>query len=175
MPGFETLQDGSTRVFVDLSGPVSYETRSSRGTMVYVLKGAHVGRRNNLNPLVTEYFNTPISAARLVPHGSDLWLVLSMRAKVSPTVTADSKSGGGATLSIVFAQGDYLPAAMKEPVEESPAPISVAAPAAPPPASSAAPTPRALPGGQPHAGGHSHGGGGHSHGSHQSSAPSQGP
>jgi hypothetical protein len=110
MPGFETLADGSSRLFVELSKPVQYETKTGKGTITYVLKGAQVNRRNNYNPLVTVHFNTPISTARLVPHGSDLWFVVVLRAKTQPTVALDATKDGGAMLRIEFPKGDYLPA-----------------------------------------------------------------
>lgn len=110
-PGFETLPDGSSRLFVELSQPVTYSTKSSKGSIVYVLKGAHTPRRNNFNPLVTVHFNTPVSSARLVPHGADLWFVVALRAAVQPTVTMDAGESGGAVLRIAFPKGDYVPQA----------------------------------------------------------------
>jgi hypothetical protein len=124
LPGFETLADGSTRLFVELSRPVSYETKAARGSLTYVLKGARPGRRNNMNPLVTLHFNTPVASARLVPRGHDLWFVVALRADVQPTVTMDPAKDGGAVLRIDFPKGDYVPAA-------SAAPPRAAAPARP--------------------------------------------
>ena len=82
LPGFETLADGSTRLFVQLhqAGHVR-RAKAAQGTLTYVLKGAHVDKRNNFNPLVTVHFNTPVTSARLVPHGSDLWFVVDLRAQ----------------------------------------------------------------------------------------------
>jgi hypothetical protein len=108
VPGFETLADGSTRLFVELSQPVKYEAKPAAAVFTCVLKGAHVDRRNNYNPLVTVDFNTPVTSARLVPHGADLWLVAVLRAKVSPTVTMDATKEGGAMLRIEFPKGDYV-------------------------------------------------------------------
>ncbi|MGH7298476.1 MAG: hypothetical protein ACRELB_26280, partial [Polyangiaceae bacterium] len=90
LPGFETLADGTTRLFVQLTRPVTYESKSAKGTLTYVLKGAYVDKRNNYNPLVTVHFNTPVTSARLVPHGSDLWFVVDLRANVTPTVALDA-------------------------------------------------------------------------------------
>ncbi|MBV9948108.1 MAG: hypothetical protein JOZ69_14735, partial [Myxococcales bacterium] len=66
---------------------------------------------NNENPLVTVHFNTPVNAARLVPHGRDLWFVVDLRAAVQPTTTMEVDKTGVAVLSVVFPKGDYLPAA----------------------------------------------------------------
>jgi hypothetical protein len=106
--GFETLADGSTRLFVELSQPVKYETKTAGGVFTCVLKGAHVDRRNNYNPLVTVHFNTPVTSARLVPHGANLSLVVALRAKVTPAVTMDATKEGGAMLRVEFPKGDYV-------------------------------------------------------------------
>ncbi len=124
-PGFETLADGSTRLFVELSRPVTYAAKAGHGTITYVLKGAHVGRWNNTNPLVTVHFNTPVTEARLVPHGRDLWFVVDLRANVQPSVSVDAAKDGGSILRIAFAKGDYLPAGVAPP---EPAPSASAAP-----------------------------------------------
>ena len=133
IPGFETLADGSSRVFVQLPRQVAYAPKPAKGSITYVLKGVHIDRRNNLNALVTVHFNTPVSSARLVPHGNDLWLVVDLRANVQPTVAMDATKDGGAMLRIEFPKGDYLNAA------PTLAPMTPGAPAAsgtPAPASS---------------------------------------
>jgi hypothetical protein len=140
MPGFEMLADGSSQLYVELSKPVTYDTKTSRGGIVYVLKGAHVDKRNNFNPLVTVHFNTPVTSARLVPHGKDLWFVIDMRANVQPTVTMDAAKEGGAVLRIGFPSGSYLPL---QKVEAQPAPAPT-----PPPAASGTPAPAPSPGPQ---------------------------
>ena len=117
MPGFETLADGSTRLFVELSKPVPYDAKPGRGSITYVLKGAHVGRTNDYNPLVTVHFNTPVTTARLVPHGNDLWFEIELRAAVQPNVSVEAGKGGGCVMRIEFPKGEYLqaPAAAARP------------------------------------------------------------
>ncbi len=119
VPGFETLADGSTRLFVELSQPVKYEAKPAATVFTCVLKGAHVDRRNNYNPLVTVHFNTPVTSARLVPHGADLWLVASLRAKVEPAVTMDATKDGGAMLRVEFPKGDYVRSPPPAPAPEA--------------------------------------------------------
>jgi hypothetical protein len=138
MPGFETLADGSSRLYIELSKPVTYETKSGRGVITYVLKGARVDRRNNYNPLVTVHFNTPVTSARLVPHGHDLWFVVVLRANVQPTVSIDPGKDGGALMRIELPKGDYLPAASKRTSDEAPASGGTGAPA--PPSAAARPS-----------------------------------
>ncbi len=154
-PGFETLADGSTRLFVGLSGPASYETKSVGGATVYVFKGAAVSRKNDCNPLVTQFFNTPVSEARLVPHGHDLWFVVRLRANVTPVVTVESPSEGGSRMSILFAKGDYLPAAAADAPEVDPDSVALQG-GAQAPASSTTPATRPAPASRPPRGGHAH-------------------
>jgi hypothetical protein len=111
MTGFETLADGSTRIFVTLSKPVVYETKSAGSTFTVVLEEVRVDRRNNRNPLVTLHFNTPVTSARIVPHGRNLWLVVDLRANVRPAVTmgtGDASNEGAVVLRVGFPKGDYL-------------------------------------------------------------------
>jgi hypothetical protein len=134
LPGFETLADGSTRLFVLMSQPVKYEVKPAPGTLTYVLKGAHVDKRNNYNPLVTVHFNTPVTSARLVPHGADLWFVVDLRANATPTVAMDAAKDGGAMLRIEFPRGDYLPTGMAPPPAPPATPSAAPAAVPPPPA-----------------------------------------
>ncbi|HEY6461796.1 MAG TPA: hypothetical protein VIY73_16640, partial [Polyangiaceae bacterium] len=89
--------------------PVTYSTKASPGVLTYVLKGAYADKWNNFNPLITVHFNTPVTSARLVPRGQDLWFVVDLRANVTPQVTMDATKDGGAMLRIDFPKGDYLP------------------------------------------------------------------
>ena len=108
LPGFEMLGEGGSRLFVELSQTVQVEERRARGTLTYVLKGAHVTVRNNENPLVTVHFNTPVTRARLVPAGRDVLFVVDLRADVTPTWKINPAKEGSAVLSVEFAKGTYL-------------------------------------------------------------------
>jgi len=138
LPGFETLGDGATRLFVQFSRPVEYVAKPAPGSLTFVFKGAHVDRRNNYNPLVTVHFNTPVSSARLVPHGKDLWFVVDLRANVPPSVTMEATKDGGAMLGIEFPKGDYLPDHASAAASPS-ASASTQAPATPPASAVATP------------------------------------
>jgi hypothetical protein len=160
MPGFETLADGSTRLFVELSKPVTYETKAARGTLTYVLKGTRVLRRNNTNPLVTLHFNTPVTSAKLVPHGHDLWFVLDLRADVQPTVTMDAGKDGTAVMHIELPKGAYLPPEEEAPPVESQGSLGGSSASVAPAAAAAAPAATAP---HSHRGGGSGGSGGRTH------------
>jgi len=141
LPGFESLADGTTRLFVQLTKNVAVEERKAPGTVTYVLKGAHVGIWNNTNALVTVHFNTPVSRARLVPHGADLFFIVDLRANVAPTWRMAATKDGTAMLQVEFAKGDYLNGAAA-PAATAPAATAPAATATAT-APSAAPAPSA--------------------------------
>jgi hypothetical protein len=143
LPGFESLADGSTRLFVQLTKSVPVEERKAKGVVTYVLKGAHVGIWNNTNALVTVHFNTPVSRARLVPRGADLHFVVELRANVTPTWKMNATKDGTAMLSIELPRGDYLGGAPAPAAPATPAPSAAPAPAPAAPAKSAAPAPSA--------------------------------
>jgi hypothetical protein len=112
-PGFETLPDGSTQLFVALSKPAAFDTKAGASQLTVVLKDVRVDRKNNLNPLVTLLFNTPVASARLVPHGHDVWFVVDLRANVTPAISmgsGDPGKDGGSVLRVAFPKGDYLAA-----------------------------------------------------------------
>jgi hypothetical protein len=120
LPGFEELADGASRLFVELTKTVSVDEKKARGTLTYVLKGAHVRLHNNTNALVTVHFNTPVTRARLVPNGANTLFVVDLRADVAPTWKMIPAKQGMAVLQIDFPGGNYL---------GGPAPTPVAAPA----------------------------------------------
>src|SRR6266545_1079784 len=106
-PGFRLLSEGRTRVYVELSKPVSVEEHRAAGTLTYTLRGAQVLVRNNKNALITTHFSTPVARARLVPAGSDLNLVIELRKSVSATHQVVAGDNGSARLEIDFPAGDY--------------------------------------------------------------------
>ena len=57
IPGFETMADGSSRLFVQMPKTVTYSAKPAKGSITYVLKGLRLDKRNNMNALVTVHFN----------------------------------------------------------------------------------------------------------------------
>lgn len=102
------LAEGGSRLFVELTQNVNVEERRARGSITYVLHGAHVAVHNNTNPLVTVHFNTPVSTARLVPVGHDLLFVVSLRANATPTWRVNPGKEGTSVLTVDFPKGSYL-------------------------------------------------------------------
>jgi hypothetical protein len=122
LPGFDTYADGSSRLFVELTQQVAVAEKHAPGTVTYVFKGTHVNLSNNLHSLVTVHFNTPVTRARLVPKGGDLWFVVDLRANVQPTWKVESAKDGGAVFHVDFPAGNYLPAGGAESAPEPEAP-----------------------------------------------------
>lgn len=100
--GFRVLPDGSTRVFVDLSGRATVTKREGEGELVYTLKGARLASANNKNALVTTHFDTPVSRARLVPVSDDIELVIELRAETTAAHRVLRRDGEAAQLQIDF-------------------------------------------------------------------------
>lgn len=106
-PGFRTLEDGTTRVFVEMSGPVTVEEHKAQGAVTYTLKGARITSRNNKNALVTTHFNTPVARARLVPADDDIELVIELRAPTTPTERIVQGEGGRSEVQVDFPAGTF--------------------------------------------------------------------
>lgn len=64
--GFDEHPDGSSRVYVKLSHPVSVEPSYSGKHIEYVLVGTRIPIKNNENPLITTHFGAVVVSARLV-------------------------------------------------------------------------------------------------------------
>lgn len=103
--GFRVLPDGSTRIFVDLSGRAPVTKREREGELVYTLKGARLAAANNKNALVTTHFDTPVSRARLVPSSDDIELVIELRAETAASHRVLRRDGEAAQLQIDFPAG----------------------------------------------------------------------
>jgi hypothetical protein len=120
LPGFEMRPDGGSRVFVQLSQEVQVEERKAAGSITYILKGAHVAVWNNTNALVTVHFDTPVSRARLVPHGRDTWLIIDLRAAAAPALKVTPSADKTALLSVDFPRLSVAPTEKAEPKEAPP-------------------------------------------------------
>jgi hypothetical protein len=101
-PGFRMLPDGRSMVWVNVSRKVPVEVRRAAGRVTYLLGGAQVSIRNNTNALVTTYFDTPLSRARLVPGKQGTQLVLELREKVEPGYKVLKGPGGTMLLQVTL-------------------------------------------------------------------------
>jgi hypothetical protein len=111
-PGFQMLPDGSSRVFVDISRKVDVTEHVAAGFVTYELKDSRIEATNDLNPIETYYFNTPVIRARLRrdKKDKDLSLVISLRGEAKPTYRVNEMRDGSVRLEVDFPPGNYVTA-----------------------------------------------------------------
>lgn len=111
-PAFQLLEGGTSRVYVELTGPVSVEKHVLEHALVYTLKGAQVPSRNNRNPLITTAFQGPVDRVRLAVRERDVDVIIELRARVDAAHRMVTDSAGGARLEIDFPalEGEAPPA-----------------------------------------------------------------
>jgi hypothetical protein len=100
-PGFRMMTNGASFVWLEVSRRVDVTETKSPTRLVYRLKGAITRSRNNLRPLITDYFRSPVGRVQLVESGDDLDLVIDLRASGDGKVRI-VPSEGGITLRIDF-------------------------------------------------------------------------
>ena len=101
--GFQMLEGGGSRFFVQTTRPVKIETKKGRGRFVLVLKNTRVHLKNNMRPLETEFFDTPVLRATIQRRGRrNAAMVFEMREDVTPTVTHEKGKDGYAYLLVDF-------------------------------------------------------------------------
>jgi hypothetical protein len=106
-PGFRLLPEGRSRIYVELTRPVTFAERRNEKSLVYTLHGTRVLVRNNKNALITTHFATPVARARLISVGPDVELVIDLRKAVGATPKIVPGDNGTARLEIDFPTGDY--------------------------------------------------------------------
>jgi hypothetical protein len=116
-PGFQMQPDGSSRFFVQSSGPVETEIRESGERLEIVFRNATIHLRNSALWLETRHFETPVERARLERRGRDMVLVMHRRALVAPRVS----TGAGADPTFQYVYVDF-PAGQYRPAEPEEAP-----------------------------------------------------
>lgn len=84
-PGFTRLEDGKTRIFVEVSQKVAVTEQRTAGRFTYRLRGATVVQRTNQLSLITNYFTTPVSRVQLLPVGSDLDVIIEIHETTEAT------------------------------------------------------------------------------------------
>lgn len=105
-PGFQ-MTEGGSRVFLQLTQPVSVEEQRGVRTVTYTIRNARVPVRNNRRPLITTHFNTPVLRARLVQRRRNALLVVELRDDVPATLTQGTGPNGFHFLFIDFPPGTY--------------------------------------------------------------------
>jgi len=102
LPGFRVFRDGSSRVFVEVSGKMKVQETTAEGVLTYHLAGVVVPERVNRMSLRTQSFATPVGRVRLVQvDETSADLIIELRAK-SPSKTKLRSGPRGTVLSIDF-------------------------------------------------------------------------
>jgi hypothetical protein len=130
-PGFQMVYGGS-RVFVQLlkgtkvdsvNGPSRVSKppfKVSQPSLVYVFPKKVVLIKNNLNPLITRSFNTPVNVVRMKRKKGSVYMILEMRTQEEPVREELMKTEDGYYFFFVeFASGEYLPKVEKTETEKS--------------------------------------------------------
>lgn len=107
-PGFRMMRDGSSKVFVQVHGKPTIKQFATRGGVTYVLPNCRVPVTNNRHALMTQYFNTPISGARLRQAGDNVLLTVDLRANATPQPRiVELVPNKVVLLEVVFPPGNY--------------------------------------------------------------------
>ncbi|HMR08188.1 MAG TPA: hypothetical protein PKA88_20545 [Polyangiaceae bacterium] len=100
-PGFLMFPDGTSQVWVYVNKKVPVVVSAAAGRVTYILTGADIAVYNNMHPLVTEYFDTPMRSARLRRDKNGAQLVLDLReATGTPSHKIEDGPGGTMVLRI---------------------------------------------------------------------------
>ena len=106
--GLRMTPGGGAQIFVQLSQNISPHPLRAAGSLTYVFAGFHVPVHNNRHPLETQYFNTPVSDARLVQDKDSVRFVVLLRTAVDPTQhTVEVEPGKTWELQLDFPAGSY--------------------------------------------------------------------
>jgi hypothetical protein len=101
-PNFALRPDGSSVVTLLLS-QATQVTRATQGSRFeYRLKAAQIGVSNNMNPLITDHFATPLERVVLHRSNNDAVLVLELRENVQPTHQIRSGPAGTTMLEVTL-------------------------------------------------------------------------
>jgi len=101
-PEFAMVSDGSSRITVQLSRKVEVVAQGNRKRFTYDLPNVQVAVANDMNPLITTHFSTPLQDARLIPQKKGARLIVDLRESITPLYSIRDSSGGGAILEVVL-------------------------------------------------------------------------
>ncbi len=101
LPGFRQFDDGTSRVFIELSGAVDIKERQSPSLLVYRFEGVHVPERVNTLSLPTMHFSTPVQLVEVREVNGAAELMVHLRQPVKPKAHL-KRTDGGTVLSLDF-------------------------------------------------------------------------
>ncbi len=103
-PSFRLLDDGSSRVTVEITRKVAVTEHKARGRVVYSLAGAAVPGSNSRLALPTSVFHTPVDRVEVVAQGDGADLIIELREAVEPTFRVFDTPRGSSVLQVDFAR-----------------------------------------------------------------------
>ena len=101
LPGFRMFKDGTSRVFIEVSGHVPVAETEAQGKLVYRFAGVRVPERVNTLSLPTLHFETPVTRVSVRRVQNDAELILMMRDQIKPKVHL-KRTEMGTVLSVDF-------------------------------------------------------------------------
>ena len=101
-PSFRTLDDGSSRVTIEITRKVAVTEHKAKGRIVYSLAGAAVPGSNTRFALPTGFFRTPVERIEVVGQGSGADLIIDLREAVEPTYRVLDTPRGSSVLQVDF-------------------------------------------------------------------------
>ena len=101
LPGFREFEDGTSRVFIEVSGHVEVKEAREPGVLRYRFDGVRVPARVNQMSLPTLHFSTPVTLVQVQQVGDAAELVINLRQQVEPKVHL-KRTDGGTVLSVDF-------------------------------------------------------------------------
>jgi len=107
-PGFAMHDDGTSRVFIQTTAPVPTTPSTVDHSFVLDLGDARIVGETNRFPLITKFFNTPVTRVELKRANSRTTLVISLRADVQPSVSTERAQSGFNFVYVDFPAGNYL-------------------------------------------------------------------
>jgi hypothetical protein len=104
-PSFRLLDDGTSRVTLEVTRKVAVTEHKAKGRVVYSFAGAAVPGSNTRLALPTGFFHTPVERVEAVGQGNGVDLVIELREDVTPTFRLLDTPRGSSVLQVDFPRG----------------------------------------------------------------------
>lgn len=101
-PSFRLLDDGSSRVTLEVTRKVAVTEHKAKGRVVYSFAGAAVTGNNTRLGLPTGFFHTPVERVEAVGQGGGVDLVIELREDVQPTYRLLDTPRGSSVIQVDF-------------------------------------------------------------------------
>ncbi|MEP7123946.1 MAG: AMIN domain-containing protein [Byssovorax sp.] len=103
-PSFRLLDDGTSRVTLEVARKVAVTEHKAKGRVVYSFAGAAVPGSNTRLALPTGFFHTPVERVEAVSRGDGVDLVIELREDVPSTYRIVETPRGSSVLQVDFAR-----------------------------------------------------------------------